>query len=458
MIRVTWRGAAGLALLVSLVLVNTHVRGDGNGYYAWLASAVVDRDLDFRNQFAHADPLFRNHAIDEAGQAQPDLLTPTGHVGNQWAVGPAVLWAPWFLAAHAVVKITGTDPDDGYAPIYRRFVATGSLVYGFLALALGVSAARRFNFSPAAIRLAAILMWGASALLMYAYMLPFHVHTSAAFTTALFLWCWVVRDGRFSRSEWAAWGICCGLMAMTYHVDLVFGVVALYALHRSWPTRRWHLAGDVLAFFAAGLLTAAPQWIGKSIVYGAPLATGYRDEFIWSAPKLIDTLFSPNHGAILWTPLIGVGVIGWVLLRKDARIAWIMAAAFIFYFTIASYQNWHGLSSFGNRFFISLTLPLLIGVAAVVHRTMRGGRIAIFATAVVSAMLILWNAGLAFQWVSKMIPNRGSVNFRLVVMQQLQVPGLMATYGYRYFSDREGLIAEIELRDQIEQARHFNRR
>jgi hypothetical protein len=457
-IQVTWRRAAGLALLASLVVVNTHVRGDGNGYYAWLASAVVDRDLDFRNQYQHADPLFRNHHIDESGQTQPDLLTPTGHVGNQWAVGPAVLWSPWFLAAHAVVLVTGTDPQDGYAPIYRRFVATGSMVYGFLALVLGVSAARRFRVSAAAIRIAAILMWAGSALLMYAYMLPFHVHTSAAFTTALFLWCWIVRDGRFSRSEWAAWGMCCGLMGMSYHVDLVLGVVALHALKKSWASRRWHLAGDAAAFAAAALVTALPQWIGKSVVYGSPLATGYRDEFLWFAPKLFDTLFSTNHGAILWTPVIGIGVIGWAILRRDARIVWMAVAALLFYFTIASYQNWHGLSSFGNRFFISLTLPLLIGVAAVADRAIRGGRIATLATVIVAAMLILWNAGLAFQWVSKMIPNRGGVNFGLVVSQQFQAPRLMLTYGYRYFTDRDNLIAEIERWDQMEQSRHFNRR
>jgi hypothetical protein len=122
----TWRRAAVIVLLASVAAANTHVRGDGNGYYAWLASSVIDRDLDFRNQYRHADPLFRDHHIDANGQAQPDLRTATGHVGDQWAVGPAVLWAPWFLAAHAVVKAGGMDPQDGYAPIYRRAVATGA--------------------------------------------------------------------------------------------------------------------------------------------------------------------------------------------------------------------------------------------------------------------------------------------------------------------------------------------
>lgn len=451
-----WRRLSGLALLVSVLAVNTHVRGDGNGYYAWLASPVIDHDLDFRNQYRHADPLFRNYHLGPTGEPDPSQLTVTGRLDDQWAVGPAMLWAPWFLAAHAVVKITGMDPQDGFAPIYLRLVATGSVVYGFLALWLGILAARRFGLSKAAARAAAVVVLGASALAMYIYILPFHVHTSAAFTTALFLWFWISRDGAMSRSEWAIWGACYGLAGLTYQVDLVLGVVTLHAALISWRSRRWHVILDALVFAAAAVLIALPHWIGKAIIYGSPMATGYKDQFFWTSPRLWSVLFSTNHGAVLWTPIIAGGLAGFVLLRKDARIVWMSLAAVVFYVTIASYQNWHGLSSFGNRFFTSLTLPLLVGVAAVIDRAWQLGRPAKALTVAGAAFLMLWNAGLAFQWMSKMIPNRGGVNVGLVVYQQTQVPRLAITYGYRYFTDRDALIREIEQRDQAEQARHFN--
>lgn len=454
----TWRRVAVAALLASLLIVNTHVRGDGNGYYAWLASSVVDHDLDFRNQYQHADPLFRNYHLDAAGQTQPELLTVTGHVADQWAVGPAMLWAPWFLAAHVVVLVTGTDPQDGYAPIYRRAVATGSVAYAFLALLLSGAAAKRFGLSDCAIRAALVVIWGASSLLMYVYMLPFHVHTSAAFTTALFLWYWICRDQPMRRAEWAIWGASYGLMGMTYHVDLVFGLVALHAVRASWSARRWRLLADAAAFAAMATLVALPQWISKAIVYGSPLATGYGDQFFWWSPRLWETLFSSNHGAILWTPVIAIGIAGLAMLRRDARVLWMSAAMAVFYVTIASYQNWHGLSSFGNRFFISLTLPLVIGVAAVIDRATRVGTRATRVTIAAAALLIAWNAGLAFQWASKMIPNRGPVHLRLVGVQQTQVPRLILSYGYRYFTDRDNLIDEIERRDRAEQAKQINSR
>jgi len=35
-----------LLLVLTLPLVNPVLRGEGNGHYAWVASLVVDRDLD----------------------------------------------------------------------------------------------------------------------------------------------------------------------------------------------------------------------------------------------------------------------------------------------------------------------------------------------------------------------------------------------------------------------------
>lgn len=457
------RAVIALALAGSLAVVNTHVRGDGNGYYAWLASAVVDHDLDFRNQYQHADPIFARTYVNADGSAVAEHVTATGRVEDQWAVGAAVMWSPWFLAAHAVVRVTGADPMDGYAPVYRRFVATGALVYGLLAIWLSFIAARRIGFTARASRLSAATFWFASPLLLYAYMLPFHVHATAAFTCAAFLAYWLTRPGALRVRDWAIWGLTFGLMAMTYHVNAVLGLVTLHAALVAWRAgRRGGLIVDAAAFAASALVVATPQWIGKAIVFGSPLATGYRDEFFWSSPRLWETLFSSNHGAILWTPVIGLGLIGLVLAARRPTVRWMLAASAVFYVVIASYQNWHGLSSFGNRFFLSLTLPMVVGLAALVDRALTTARRTtarrqVWMSAVALAcLLIAWNAGLAFQWLSKMIPNRGPVSLARVAQQQLQVPAMAASYGYRYFTDRQGLIREIEMRDQIENAQYKN--
>ena len=451
----TRRACAGglvLVALVSLLAVNTHVRGDGNGYFAWLASAVIDRDLDFRNQYRHGNALFADQFLDSDGAVQPRAVTATGHLENQWAVGPAVLWAPWFLIAHAVVSLTGQDPQDGYASVYRRACATGTVIYAWSALWLSALTAMHFGVSRSTALVSAVAVWGSSPLFVYADLLPFHVPVMAAFTVALFLWYGMTRPTIMTLGQWAIWGALAGVMGMTYYVDLVF-VLALLPTRLS-RTREigWaKLLQGLLVAFASGCLAAAPQWIGKAIVYGSPFVTGYRDQFFWLSPRLWSTAFSTNHGVILWTPVVAVGVAGLAWLsRRRADVSGLVAAAAVFYVVIASYENWHGLSSFGNRFFVSWTLPLVVGVSVILDAARRRGRLPHIAMTSMLVVLVAWNAGLAFQWASKMLPSRGGVDVARVVAQQWTVPARAVSFGRRYVFDREALVRDIEEQDQQE--------
>lgn len=452
------KGAAWRLVLVVMagvaggLVVNPDVRGDGNGYYAWIASAVVDHDLDFRNQYAHGNRLFRERFEDGAGLPKPERITATGHVDNQWAVGPAVLWAPWFAAAHVVTRLTGADPQDGYAPVYRRACATGSFVYGALALWLGVLGAGCFGVRPAVAWGSALVVWGASSLLVYTLLLPFSAHAAGAFTVAWWLYFGLRRaDRRLSVREWAAWGALAGLMALTYLANAVFALVAVPVWYAVWRSEGAGAAFvRAAAFLGAALVAATPHLIGKAVVYGSPWVTGYREQWHWLAPQLWNTAFSTNHGVLLWTPVMGVGLAGCSLLIRRARAVWVMVvAAAAFYLLIASYGNWHGLSSFGNRFFTAWTFLAVLGVAAIADAASRRPW-TMRAAVAVGCVLVVWNVALAFQWAFKMVPNRGEVDVALVVRQQWQVPTLAISVGRRYFTDRGGLVREIEDKDEQE--------
>lgn len=443
---------AAVALLAVLPFVNTHVRGDGNGYFAWIASPIVDGDLDFRNQYAHANALFADRYFEASGAPRAELITPTGRLDNQWATGPAVLWAPWFLAAHAIVRLTGASTDDGFAPAYRHACAIGTLCYAAWALWLSALSARRFGVSAPVAAAAALTVFGASSLLVYTFLLPFHVHALAAFTVALFFWYRITRGADLTPLQWALWGAIAGLMCMTYYVDAVF---ALVAVSSAADVARRRGAGAAVAglgiFAGAALLAALPLWLGKAVVYGSPFVTGYQDEFFWWAPRVWQTAFSTEHGVILWTPVVAVGLVGCALVaRRRQDMAWMLASAAIFYVVIASYSSWHGLSSFGNRFFVSWTPLLVIGVGVIGQWLWQRGLMWRTAAVVCAGALMLWNAGLALQWATKMIPSRGPVDMRVVVAQQRAVPGRVGDLLRRYVTDRANLAAEIEEQDRRE--------
>jgi hypothetical protein len=449
-----WIGAA--LVVLSLAAVNPYVRGDGNGYYAWLVSPVIDGDLDFTNQFQRGDPLFQTLIFEPDGQVRPVARTATGHVGNQWSVGPAVVWAPWFLIAHAgvlVARIAGSPlVADGYSWPYLWAVSIGTAVYGWLALWLSAGAAGRLGLArgtwPAVAGIAL-----ASSLPVYQFFLPLHVHALSACAVAAFLSVWIARRERMDARAWWLWGAVAGMMVQVYQLN---GVVLLVALWQGVAECRLRGLPTALAhgarFAIAGVLVCLPQIVGKTIVYGSPLTTGYQDEFVWSSPRLWDTAFSANHGVLVWTPVVVLALVGVVRLlwrRPDLRILGVMVVTF--YVVVASYQNWHGQSSFGNRFFVSLTWVFVVGLASCVDFVSSGGRVQRHLFAAMLAVLVWWNVGLAFQWGTNIIPNRGPVNFMTVARNQVTVvPVRLASFAARYMGNRGAVVNELEQEDRDE--------
>jgi hypothetical protein len=207
------------------------------------------------------------------------------------------------------------------------------------------------------------------------------------------------------------------------------------------------------AFGAGALVVSAPHFVIKWIVHGSPLSTGYRDEFFWATPRLWQVAFSPEHGLFVWTPVLLMALVGLAgACRRDARIGGALLAAFaVFYYTVASYQNWHGQSSFGNRFFVSLTAVFVLGVASAAARIERARPRALPLAAAILAVLIAWNVGFMFQWGTNLVPSRGPVDFRTVARNLVTVaPQRIADFAWRYFTDRRGLTSEVERQDQIE--------
>ncbi len=449
-----------VAAVLACVLVNPYVRGDGNGYYAWLVSPVIDGDLDFTNQFQRADPLFHTLIFEPDGTVRPEARTVTGRVGNQWSVGPAVMWAPWFLVAHGGVTLAralgATVSADGYSWPYVWLVSMGTALYGMLALWLSARVATWLGYGRGA-GLAALGIGLASSLPVYQVFLPFHVHALAACAVAAFV-AWAVWRGRLSSAvDWAVWGALAGLMVQVYHLNGVLVLPAIWVWQRSIAAGGWVPAiRHGVLFAGAAMLVCLPQMVGKTLLYGRPWITGYQDQFLWSEPRLWQTALSPNHGWWLWTPVVVIALAGLVRVWRSHAVMrpWLLAVV-VFYVVVASYQNWHGQSSFGNRFFISLSVVLVLGLAAVADWAAARGVSTRRTLAAAIALLAVWNIGFMFQWGTNIIPNRGPVSFRTVAVNQVTVvPARLTGFLRRYLGDRQGVQDEVE-RGDVRQRREY---
>ena len=128
-----------------------------------------------------------------------------------------------------------------------------------------------------------------------------------------------------------------------------------------------------------------------------------------------------------------------------------MAVFLGFYYLIASYALWNGLSSFGNRFFVSMTPAFVLGLTASIAASARlfaSARQAVATAGLTLSVFVLWNVGLIFQWGTHMIPVRGPIAWREMAYNQVTVvPDRMFRAAGSYLVARRAIMHEIEQKD-----------
>jgi hypothetical protein len=471
-----------ILFLLSLPLLNPWIRGDGVGYYAFARAPLIQHNLDFTEDYRHANPGFRDARLDAAGRPLPFFLTPTGHLDNHFAVGPALLWAPFLVTAHAGVLIAralgSAVPADGFSAPYRLAMALGTALYGCLALLLAFRRARRYTEERWAL-LATLAVWWGSSLAVYVYFNPSWSHAHSAFVVALFLWYWLRTRPDRSIRQWVVLALLAALMLNVYYPNAMVLVVVLVdalAEYRALlvgtrgsgprrPAASLAVPGLLLRHALFLLIVFAgmtPTFVTRQIVYGGPFASGYIPlrNWLWSSPAFLEVLFSSNHGLFSWTPLLLLGSLGLVLFawrRPDPGVP-LLAAAVAFYLFIACYPDWAGISSYGNRFFVSLTALFVVGLAFLVDRAatlFASRRAALVCASLVLGCFVVWNIGLMYQWGMHLVPPRGAIDFSAMTRNQFRtVPAELSSRFRAYLFHRKDLMEQIEHRD-IQQLRDF---
>jgi hypothetical protein len=106
------------------------------------------------------------------------------------------------------------------------------------------------------------------------------------------------------------------------------------------------------------------------------------------------------------------------------------------------YERWHGVVSFGNRFFVSLTPIFILGLAAAFSefaKTWGNVSGATKRVAIVSSLLIVWNVGLVFQWSTGLLSDVSPVIWQEVLYNQFRVvPGDVLHALQRRFALEDG--------------------
>jgi hypothetical protein len=458
---------------LTLPLLNPWIRGDGVGYYAYARAPLIEHNLDFTHDYQSANESFREARCDANGQPKAEFRTRTGHLDNHFTVGPAILWSPFLLLAHSGVLLAKTlgfhVAADGFSAPYRYAIAFATGLYGFLALFFSCRLASKY-VSPTWSFVATLTIWWASSLPVYMYFNPSWSHAHSAFMVALFLWYWErTREDRNAR-QWVVLGLITGLMLNVYYANLM--VVTVVLVEAVWQhseilrkareehNRSLSLLSRQFLFGIVVCVCLLPTFVSRSIVYGGPFETGYLSirNFLWSSPVFLQLLFSANHGLLSWTPVLILSLLGSILFMPvNSRIGIPFLAAIVaFYLFFSLYPDWAGISSFGNRFFISLTALFIFGLGVTLKTAAERfsqQRTALLAFVMVLSCFVLWNLGMIYQWGTHLIPARGPISFSEAAYNQFHVvPRQIGSQLTAYFLRRSDVMQQLEQKD-IEQMR-----
>ena len=394
---------------------------DEGGYYAYLPAAFIYHDA------GRADSLL---AVAEATRPHPRRMglvqLPNGRVIPKYPLGVALGEWPWFGGAHAYARWHG-DPPDGFSRPYQHSIMLAGLAYGLLGLWLVRKLLRQF-FSD---RIAAWALAGIGLGTNYFYYVayePAMAHTVLFLWQAALLYC-TVRWYEAPRWRWALGiGLFLGLAMLCRPTEALYALVPLaWGLRLTGAglrarARQWvgH-AGQLGAAGAMALGVAGLQLVFWRLVAGQWLLDSYGAErFDFTRPHLLDGLFSFRKGWLVYSPLAGVALLGWLALRRPvsaARPVLLLLLPALLYVTFSWEQWWYG-GSFGARPLVSLypllSLPLAALVAAAARRGWQRG---VQSVIVVLICLNLWQT---WQYATGVIPFDGYTRHRY--LQQFFLP------------------------------------
>jgi hypothetical protein len=369
---------------------------DAGGYYAYLPTILLDHaparvdSLEARLRHQQGTPRF----------IKPGVLRLPGNLAiSKYPLGVALADLPWFGGAHAWAHLTG-QPANGISRPYQQAMMLAGLFHGLLGLWLLRRLLRHLwptNDAVVAWTLVGIGL-GTNAFCYFSY-------EAAMAHAPLFLWqtalltCVVHWHETFRPRYALGMGLFLGLAVLVRPTEALFallpltwGLTTLAAL-RQRPALLAQHAGTLAGAAAIALLIIGLQPLFWQLVTHHWYIYTYRGEgFNFLHPHLLDGLFSYRKGWLLYTPLVGLMLLGLPSLRRQLPAA-VPAVLVVVVYVTFSWREWYYGGGFSARPLISLypllALPLASLLAAAQARS-RGRYASLRMLLAVLCALNLW--------------------------------------------------------------------
>lgn len=389
---------------------------DGFGYYLYLPSLWIDGDLDLANQTTRL-PY-------EGSKAFFKVSESTGRTTNQFPVGCALLWSPFFVVADAAVvglRMVGVMvPRSGFGYLYELPVYLGSFLYGLAGLWLLRRTLRRLS-DPWIADLSLIAIFLATPTSYYLVLEPNMSHSVALFLVCL----WIDRlveialkhDHRFG--PWVCLGIVLGLVGLVRPYSAVLGLTAIPTSIRASHGRPLGGFTRLATVFVISLVVMTPQFLVWKTLYGSwlvvPKGSGY-EQIRWSWYSLTSfatsvfvlwPIYLPAGLGLMFASVSGNQTDAGRFTRTLAPC--VLVVLVVFTVLVANSRDWMLGTAFGQRRMVDWAPFFAIGLATFLSKLKENGQVPPRIVVGCAGGLAFLNTLLVVLYLLRLVPEYGRV-------------------------------------------------
>jgi hypothetical protein len=373
-------------------------------YYAYLPAAFIYHDFSLK---------FVVQKKEELGEIMYLEKGPKGIYAIQTTYGQALLYAPFFFAAHAYTLITGTWEATGYSPPYKFALLISSAFY----LIIGLFFLKKFllkYFTPWVTGLTLIAIVLGTNIYYYSTYEAAMTHAYNFSMIAVFIYFTTKWYEKTTVWNTIIMGYLIGLITLVRPVNLIVLLFfILWGVHslQSLRERFFHLLKSykwIILMLLIFFLLWVPQFIYWKYISGRYLYYSYSDQrFFFDAPQIFSSLFSYRKGLFVYIPILVLAFIGIPFLHKryPGVILPVAIVIAVNIYVLSSWCFWWFGGGFGPRSYIDTYAFLAIPFAALTSWINRRHFIWMLFFLAISGSLLWFNLFQTTQY------SRGTINW-----------------------------------------------
>lgn len=360
-------------------------------YYSYLPAIVIHGDLSLKFLDDEKAPLKYK------SQFWPQTA-PNGNKVIKTTMGMAVMYSPFFLLGHTTALLSENNPD-GFSKPYEFFLVIACLFY----LMLGLYFLRKIlllYFSEQTTSITLFVVLFATNLFHYTTQEPGMSHAYSFSLICIFLYQTIAWYKSPSKYRALYVGLIGGLIVLIRPVNILIFIIPLFYGIKNvqdfkeriqlWKSHFLHLIILGLSVF----LVVLPQLVYWKWSTGNWLFNSYiGEQFYFNNPHIWEGLFSYRKGWLLYTPIMGLALIG-VILSYRKRKDYFLALSFftaIFIFVSYSWWCWWYGGGFGSRSMVDMYGLFSIPLALTISIFIRKGWIAKTGLALLLMFFVFFN-------------------------------------------------------------------